>query len=64
IRCLYASVAETVIVPMQDYLELDNTARVNTPSTENDNWQWRIDDNYNSGRLVNRLRTLTKTFSR
>ncbi|MEG2045132.1 MAG: 4-alpha-glucanotransferase [Clostridia bacterium] len=64
IRCLYASVAETVVVPMQDYLELDNTARVNTPSTENDNWQWRIDDNYNSGRLVNRLKRLTKTFSR
>lgn len=33
--------AETVIIPLQDYLELDSNARTNTPGTEKNNWTWR-----------------------
>ena len=29
---------------MQDLLELDNEARMNTPSTLGGNWQWRLRD--------------------
>ncbi|WP_207428060.1 malto-oligosyltrehalose synthase [Pedobacter sp. SYSU D00535] len=39
----YASVAKTVILPMQDLLGLDESARMNTPSSAENNWAWRLD---------------------
>ena len=42
IRTAHASVSDTVIIPMQDYLELDKTARINIPSTLGGNWEWRM----------------------
>lgn len=42
IRALYASIADVVIIQMQDLLMLDNTARMNYPSTIGGNWQWRM----------------------
>ena len=32
IRAALSSCADTAIIPMQDYLELDSSARINTPS--------------------------------
>ncbi len=34
--------ANTVIVPMQDWLCLDETARMNMPGTKIGNWEWRM----------------------
>ena len=42
IRLAFSSVSDTAIIPMQDYLELDEYARVNTPSTLGGNWIWRM----------------------
>ncbi len=42
IRALYSSIADVVIVQMQDFLLLDNKARMNFPSTIGGNWQWRM----------------------
>jgi 4-alpha-glucanotransferase len=42
IRVLYSSIADVAIVQMQDLLELDNTARMNFPSTIGGNWKWRM----------------------
>lgn len=36
------SVADICIIPMQDWLGLDDSARLNTPSTVGGNWQWRL----------------------
>lgn len=36
------SKAETVIIPMQDYMQLDTSARINTPGIPNGNWVWRF----------------------
>jgi len=41
-RLGYASVANTVILPMQDILNLDESARMNRPSEPKGNWNWRI----------------------
>lgn len=41
---LMNSKANTVIIPMQDFLGLDTTARMNIPSTLGDNWDWRSKD--------------------
>ena len=46
IRSLMMSNADTVIIPMQDILELGSEARMNFPSTCNDkNWTWRMEKN-------------------
>lgn len=42
IRMVYASVAKTAIVPMQDILGLDETSRMNVPASTSKNWQWRL----------------------
>lgn len=43
IRAALASVADTAVIPMQDYLELGGEARMNTPSTLGGNWEWRME---------------------
>lgn len=42
VKALYASIADVVIIQIQDLLMLDNTARMNHPSTIGGNWQWRM----------------------
>lgn len=41
-RIVYASVARTAIIPLQDLLGLDETARMNTPASAAGNWGWRL----------------------
>lgn len=41
IQAAYMSIADVVIIQMQDVLELGTEARMNTPSTIGANWQWR-----------------------
>jgi 4-alpha-glucanotransferase len=42
IRAAQNSVAELALVPMQDVLGLGSEARMNTPSLERGNWNWRL----------------------
>jgi 4-alpha-glucanotransferase len=42
LQLLFASVAELCIVPMQDLLRLDNTARMNVPGQAQGNWGFRV----------------------
>ena len=42
VRTAYACVADLAIIPIQDFLELDNSARINRPSTVGGNWEWRV----------------------
>jgi 4-alpha-glucanotransferase len=42
IRGLMASVADTVLFPMQDILGLGSEARMNTPAVPGGNWRWRM----------------------
>jgi malto-oligosyltrehalose synthase/4-alpha-glucanotransferase len=41
-RLAFASVAKTAILPMQDLLGLDENARMNIPSSSENNWGWRL----------------------
>jgi len=43
IRTALASTAQLSIIPMQDLLALDTSARFNTPGTLDGNWSWRMD---------------------
>jgi 4-alpha-glucanotransferase len=42
IRAAQSSVAELSIIPLQDALGLDSAARMNTPSADGNNWNWRF----------------------
>ncbi len=42
IRYAVSSKARIVMVPMQDYLQLDSSARLNTPGVPTGNWEWRL----------------------
>ncbi len=42
VRLAMFSVADTVIIPMQDVLGLGAKGRMNTPGTTQNNWTWRV----------------------
>lgn len=42
VDALLASAAKLAVLPMQDILGLDNSARLNTPGTSRGNWRWRL----------------------
>ncbi|MEI3113756.1 MAG: 4-alpha-glucanotransferase [[Ruminococcus] lactaris] len=42
ISLVMRSSAKLCVIPMQDYLGLDNSCRMNQPSTVGKNWKWRI----------------------
>jgi 4-alpha-glucanotransferase len=58
IRALYASVAEMAIVPAQDHLELDSSARMNTPAISSGNWGWRAPAGSFTPEIAQRLAAL------
>lgn len=64
IRALYASAADTVILPMQDILGLDERARMNIPGVAGGQWAWRLDGRLLTKRLSTRLREKAKLYSR
>lgn len=64
IKMAFASVCDTCIIPMQDYLNLGNEARINTPSVLGDNWQWRLTPGYNDGALIETMAKLKKNYNR
>lgn len=64
IRAALSSVADTAIIPMQDYLELGSAARINTPSTLGDNWKWRMTQKTLTKSLAKKMYDLTKLYSR
>jgi 4-alpha-glucanotransferase len=64
LRGAWASVADTAIAPMQDALELDETARINTPSTLGGNWIWRLKGNECTCALADKLKEITLRYGR
>ena len=64
IRTALASVADTAIIPVQDYLGLGAEGRINTPSTLGDNWKWRMLENEISEELIQNIRRMTKIYGR
>lgn len=64
IRAAMASVADTCIIPMQDYLGLGSEARINIPSTLGINWKWRMLPDAFGEELAAKIRNMTKLYSR
>ena len=58
------SVANLCIVPMQDYLGLDNSARMNQPSTLGKNWKWRLKEGQFTAELQKEMLELATRYGR
>jgi 4-alpha-glucanotransferase len=64
IRLAFSSVAQTAIVPLQDILSLGSEGRMNTPGVSGGNWAWRYNPALLIPALRDRLRDLTRLYSR
>ena len=64
IRMALASVANTVIIPLQDILSLGQEARMNKPSVTQDNWEWRLATLDIENSLMNRLKEWARMYGR
>jgi len=64
IRELLASVADTVLIPLQDVLGLGSHARMNRPATLGGNWRWRYRREMLAPELAARLWDLTGLYDR
>ena len=59
IKAVYKSRADLCIVPLQDFLFLGSEARINTPSTLEDNWRWRLKSPMIRDELRDKIKVLT-----
>ncbi|WP_064581438.1 4-alpha-glucanotransferase [Streptobacillus moniliformis] len=64
IRLALRSVAETAIIPMQDYLNLGEFARINTPGLASGNWQWRLNGWELNDDLASTIAHITEIYGR
>lgn len=64
VRLSFMSVANTCIYQMQDYLCLDNSARMNEPSTIGTNWRFRMTEKHIPEDIRKKIRKFTKMYNR
>jgi len=64
IRGVWSSVAVYSIAPMQDFLNLGGSARMNFPSRLGGNWEWRMSAADMSDQLANSLKELNGLYLR
>ena len=64
INLAMCSCAKTCIVPMQDWLGLDNSARMNQPGTVDNNWSWRLLPGQATDALAEEMLAVTKRYGR
>ena len=64
IRAAWSSVGVFALAPMQDFLRLDNEARMNYPSTLGGNWVWRIPQGALTEQLRLRIEELNRLYAR
>jgi 4-alpha-glucanotransferase len=64
IRTLMASVADTVLFPLQDVLGVGSEGRMNLPGTSSGNWHWRFRQQDLTSATSTRLKQLVETYER
>lgn len=64
VRAALMSPCDTCIIPIQDYLELPGSARINTPSVPHGNWVWRLTDGQLTEELQEKIRYLCALYAR
>ena len=64
IALIFRSAAATCIIPMQDWLGLDNYDRINKPSTVGENWRWRLKKSQLTPKLQKEICSITTRYGR
>lgn len=64
IALVMRSSSRACIIPMQDYMGLDNRCRMNQPSTLGKNWKWRLVKGDLSEELKEEILAVTKRYGR
>ncbi len=64
ISLIMRSRAKLCIIPMQDWLGLDDRSRINVPSTVGTNWKWRLLPTDLSDTLQEEIRKATQIYGR
>ena len=64
ISLIMRSKARLCIIPMQDWLGLDDKSRINVPSTVGKNWRWRLTENQLTEKLKDEILKTTRIFGR
>jgi 4-alpha-glucanotransferase len=64
IRAAQCSPANLSIVPLQDVLGLGSVARMNTPSLDSGNWEWRFEQQQLTSDLAEKLAHLAELSDR
>lgn len=59
-----SSVSNLFVTQMQDYLGLDNSARMNTPGVAEGNWQWRMAADAITPELTEKIAKMTALYDR
>ena len=59
-----ASTANMCVIPVQDWLGLDNSSRMNVPGTVNINWSWRLAEGQIPEDLAEEMLIITKRYGR
>ena len=59
-----SSKANLSIIPLQDYLELDGSSRMNTPAVSEKNWAWRVPNGVFTTSLISKIRRVNKKYNR
>lgn len=64
IRAVMASCSDTAIIPIQDWLDFAGWARINTPSTLEKNWKFRLLDGELTKEVENYITEITGLYGR
>jgi 4-alpha-glucanotransferase len=64
IRTLMASVADTVLFPLQDVLGVGSEGRMNLPGSSSGNWRWRFREEQLNGASSTQLKQWAETYER
>lgn len=64
ITMAFSSRAKLAVVPMQDWLDLGEEGRMNTPSTNGGNWSWRMKKEELTDKLSERILRKTIIYNR
>lgn len=64
IRAVWQSVARIAVAPLQDFLSLDTSARMNFPGRLGGNWVWRMQESGLSDELITRIREFNWLYNR
>lgn len=64
IRIAMSSVAERAVIPLQDFLGLDGSARVNRPSSPKGNWEWRLEPGLLTDELADMISDYVEIYGR